>query len=99
MVVVILRFKVQDYARWLKVFVARDPLRRQAGCLGRRVLQSARDPNQIAVILEWDTRANYDAFAATGRVQTPEGRACAGIIGEPEVLSFIEAEGIPAWEG
>ena len=98
MIVIILRFRVADYDRWLAVFLSRDPLRRQAGCLARRVLRDAKNPHQVAVVLDWDSAGNYDAFAKTGMAQTAEGRERVGILGEPEELRFNEEPSVVPWE-
>ena len=97
MISVMLRFRVDDYGRWVAIFASRDALRREAGCLGRRVWREAGDPDRIVVMLDWNERGRYEAFAQAGVVQTPEGRARGGIAGEPEIVILEEAGQVPAW--
>ncbi len=97
MISVMLRFQVKDYDHWVQIFASRDALRREAGCLGRRVWREAGDPERIVVVLDWDERARYEAFARAGVVQTPEGRARGGIAGEPEIVMLEEAGQLPPW--
>lgn len=97
MVTIVLRFRVRDYTRWREIFVSREALRREAGCLGRRVFRDAGDPEQVVVVLDWDEAARYEAYAATGIVQTGEGRARADIAGLSEEWRLTEVEDLPPW--
>jgi heme-degrading monooxygenase HmoA len=97
MVTIMLRFRVEDFARWAEILVSRDELRREAGCRGRRVLRGAEDPSQVVLLLEWDELARYRAYAATGVVQTPEGRERAGIEDPPEEWVLHNAEDVEPW--
>ncbi len=99
MITVMLRFRVEDFGRWVEIFASRDALRREAGCLGRRVWREAGDPDRIVVMLDWDERERYEAFARAGVVQTPEGRTRAGIAGEPEIVMLKQAARVPPWAG
>ncbi len=55
MALLIIQHKVGDYATFVQVFMDDQERRRRAGCLGARVHRRADDPNDVWVVLEFDT--------------------------------------------
>ena len=55
MALLIIEHKVGDYATFEKVFMDDQGRRRREGCLGARVHRVAGDPNDVWVVLEFDT--------------------------------------------
>ncbi|MCZ6842302.1 MAG: antibiotic biosynthesis monooxygenase [SAR324 cluster bacterium] len=84
MVVVLLRFKVRDFAERLALFASCIPLRREAGCLSSRAFRSVDDPDTAVVILAWDELEKYRLFAKTGVAQNPADHPV--IVGQPDIL-------------
>lgn len=86
----LVRHKVQDYARWRPVYDEHGATRKAGGCKGTHVFRSADNPNEIVVLLEWDDLANARRFA-----QSPDLREImqrAGVTGQPDI-SFLDDAG------
>lgn len=82
----LVRNKVEDYARWKRVFDAQEPAGRAAGLTVARLWRAADDPQQVFFLLEIDDRARAEAF-----MNAPESAAAgrrAGVI-DGEVF-FLE---------
>ena len=88
MVVVVLRFKVADFGAWLEIFRSRISLRREAGCLSSRAFEVVGEHDTAVVILEWDSRENYEAFAKIGFVQNTRDNPM--ILDQPDIYVLEE---------
>lgn len=66
---VITKFSVKDFDQWLKVFNENQNLRVEAGAKNTQVFRGAEDPNEVAVLMEWNDPEKARAFA-----QSPELR-------------------------
>ena len=88
MVVVVLRFKVADFAGWLEIFRSRITLRREAGCLSSRAFEVVGEPGTAVVILEWDSLENYQSFAKSGFVQNARDNPM--ILDQPDIYVLEE---------
>ena len=88
MIVVVLRFRVADFGAWLEIFKSRITLRREAGCLSSRAFEMIDAPGTAVVMLEWDSRENYEAFAADGYVQNAADNPM--ILDQPEIVLLEE---------
>lgn len=89
MVYLYVRHQVKDYAAWRPGYDADESHRRAAGATGRNhVFQNADDPNDITIILEWDSAANAQAFADNPRLAAVMQEV--GVISAPEVR-FLNA--------
>jgi heme-degrading monooxygenase HmoA len=87
---VIVRHKIEDYAKWKPVFDADAKDRRTGGSKGGQLFRNAHDPNEILVIFEWDNMENVHKF-----VQAPELAAKmqqAGVADKPDVYFLEEIE-------
>ncbi|MBI2869156.1 MAG: antibiotic biosynthesis monooxygenase [Chloroflexi bacterium] len=77
----IVRRKLKDYDSW-KTLVRDDGTRKEKGSRGATVYRSARDPNEVLVVFDWDDKKSYleyfnmpevqKALAATGTTETIE---------------------------
>ncbi|MGB7873303.1 MAG: antibiotic biosynthesis monooxygenase [Anaerolineales bacterium] len=81
--------KVKDYAAWRKAFDEGAALRTSYGCTGQRVFQSPSDPNEITVLLEWQSVDQAEAYAAADELK--EAMKNAGVTSEPDVMFLAEA--------
>jgi quinol monooxygenase YgiN len=61
--------KVQDYSAWRKVFDDDEKTRREYGSTGFQVLQSASDPNDLTVIVDWPSVDAAKGFCHIGLSQ------------------------------
>ncbi len=76
------RHSVSDYAAWRKVYDAFHEIRKQAGVISEAVYQLADNPNDITLILDFETLDAARAFP-----DNPELKAAydeAGSIGAPD---------------
>ena len=51
----LIRHKVTDYADWLLAFKAQEATRRAHGCQSGQLFRNASDPNEVLILLEWDS--------------------------------------------
>jgi quinol monooxygenase YgiN len=59
---VIVRRLLKDYDAWLPVVNDRNPMRREYGSRGGTVYRSARDPNEVYLVFEWDDQKSIRAY-------------------------------------
>jgi quinol monooxygenase YgiN len=81
MVTMFSRHPVADYAAWRKVFDEARPTRESAGVVREAVYRSADDPNQVTLVLDFETIEAARAFP-----DNPALRAAfqeAGSVGPP----------------
>ena len=82
MALLIIEHKVGDYETFAQVFMDDQSRRRRLGCQGARVYRLADDPNDVWVVLEFDTAEHAREHAeglelheaikwATGNVSMP----------------------------
>ena len=83
MALLIIHHKVGDYETFKKVFLDDQERRRRSGCKGARVHQNADDPNDVWVVLEFETAEQAQEHAeglelneaikwATGNISMPD---------------------------
>jgi len=86
---VLVRHKVQDYAKWRPMYDEHGATRKAAGCKGTQVFRSAEDPNEILVLLEWDNLENARRFTQSEDLRTIMQRA--GVTSQPDVYFLNDA--------
>ena len=79
--------EVEDYKKWKTVFDAHSYARSETGSKGEKVFRSANNPNEIFVLLEWDSIENAQKFGQSENIK--EIMKNAGIVGIP-AIHFIE---------
>ena len=82
------RVKVEDYASFRKTFDGAAEMRKAAGALGSRVFQSADDPNEILVEIEFPTVDAAKSFQASQELRDTQQQA--GIKEPPRMLVVNE---------
>jgi uncharacterized protein (DUF1330 family) len=80
---------VQDYNVWKPVFDGHAAVRKTFGSRGGRVFRSASDPNEIVIVMEFDSMDHAHAFAQDPSL--PEAMQRGGVMGPPEVFFLEEA--------
>ena len=88
----LVRHKVRDFAVWKEVFESHSEARAALGCKGGRILRSLDDPDDVTVLLEWESEEGMRAFTARPDLEGTQERA--GILGQ--VLCLFLGEGEPA---
>ena len=81
--------KVEDYKKWKLAFDGHSSMRSQNGSKGGKVFQSANNPNELFVLLEWDSLANAQKFAQSDGIK--EAMKNAGVVGMPAIYFVEEA--------
>ena len=79
--------KVEDYKTWKSVFDAHSSLRSEAGSQGGKIYRSTNNPNELYVLLEWDSLENAHKFAQSDSIK--EAMKKAGVVGMPAIY-FVE---------
>lgn len=93
MTVGIIRHRVRDFEEYRQAFIAHASLRSAAGCVGSRLMQMEDDPNNIVVMLEFDTLANFQAFGDDPALQ--QAMESAGVLESPRVYALTDGEIFP----
>ena len=93
MTVGIIRHRVRDFEEYRQAFIAHAPVRKSAGCKGSRLMQMEDDPNNIVVMLEFDTMANFQAFGDNPALQ--QVMESAGVLESPRVYALSDGETFP----
>ena len=87
---ILVRHKVKDFAMWKKVYQGHASFRKQQGSKGSRILQNADDPNDVVIVLDWDTMEKARAFTESPNLI--EIMEKAGVTGPPEI-TFLHSAG------
>jgi heme-degrading monooxygenase HmoA len=87
---VLVRHKVQDYARFKPTFDEHGAARKAAGSKGARVFQSADNPNEVIALMEWDELKNARQFTQSQDLKKAMEKA--GVADKPDVY-FLEEVG------
>ena len=87
---ILVRQNVEDYAKWKEAFDG-DAGFREPNSRGGYIFQNASDPNEVFVLLEWDTMDNLQQFAQSDELKERIQRA--GVTGPPDIyfLNLVES--------
>jgi heme-degrading monooxygenase HmoA len=89
----LVRHKVQDYAKWKPVFDEHSATRKVSGSQGGRLFRNAHDPNETVVLFEWDDLEKARQFAQSQDLQQAMQRA--GVADQPDIYFLEEVEHVP----
>ena len=81
--------KVKDFASWKATFDSNAEMRSNAGSTGGLVLQSADDPNEVVILLEWEDLDRAREFAASAGLKEAMERA--GVVGDAHIHVLEQA--------
>lgn len=87
---VLVRHKVQDFAKWKPFFDADAAVRQKAGLRDKAVLRNADDPQEVVILFETDDLGAARQFAAAPQLR--EVMEKAGVIDQPTMF-FLENAG------
>ena len=88
MVIVLVRHKVADFARWKQVFDGHFGLRHEAGELSCRMFHNHDNGNNLSLFFEWETLEMARAFFASEPLRL--GMQQAGVVGSAEIVFLDE---------
>ena len=83
----LVRHRVEDYAKWKPLFDEHRSTRLAGGSTSELLLRNAHDPNELTVLFEWDTLEHAQQFVQSEDLRQVMQRA--GVVGQPDV-SFLE---------
>lgn len=83
MAYVLVRQKVERFEAWKELFDTDAEVRAPGGSKGGHVFQNALDPNEVFVLLNWDSLGSLQEFLESDALKVRMQRA--GVIGAPEV--------------
>jgi heme-degrading monooxygenase HmoA len=87
---ILVEHKVKDYAKWKPFFDQHQETRKKAGSKGGRLYRNSQNPNELIVIMEWNTLDNARKFAESADLR--EVMEKAGVIGKPDVYFLEQVE-------
>ncbi len=90
----LVRFAVEDYAKWRPVFDEAATLRKAYGSKGVRVYRGVDKPNEIVVVAEYEDLAKARQLFQSQEFRDATKRA--GLSGPPEVSFLDEVGRLPA---
>lgn len=82
----IVRHKVANYNDWKPLYDKHSSVRKEYGCQGDAVFSNVQDPNDVVVVLQWQSKEDAMKFGQSASLRDAEANA--GVVGIPEV-SFI----------
>ena len=91
---VLVRHKVEDYAKWKPVFDEHAVTREGSGSQGGYLLRNADNPNELVVLLEWDDLAKARQFTQSEDLKAAMQRA--GVADMPDIYFLEEVDRPPA---
>ena len=86
----IIRHTVADYPKWKAVFDEHGATRKDRGSKGAQVLRGAEKPNELCILIEWDSVESAQKFSESDTLREAMERA--GVTSKPEILYFDESE-------
>jgi hypothetical protein len=90
---VLVRHKVQDYARWRPLFDEHAATRKSYGFKGGYLMRSADNPNEIIAYFEVEDLAKAREFAQSANLR--EVMQNGGVADQPDIFFFEQEERIP----
>ena len=83
---ILVKHTVRDFATWKQLFDAHAKTRQAAGCTGGTLFQDSTNPNEVTVVMNWDSLQKAQAFAQSADLKATMEKA--GVISQPQV-SFL----------
>jgi heme-degrading monooxygenase HmoA len=90
MATVLVRHKVNDYAKWKTVLDETKPMAKSSGVRSQRVLRNFANPNEVVVVNEFDDMNAAQKFAQSDELKKAMERA--GVAEAPSVLFLNEVD-------
>jgi len=90
MVHVLVKHKVKDFDKWKSAFDGNGDLRKAGGEKGARIFRNIDKPNDIVIIIEWDTIENAKKFYESEDLK--KVMKDAGVLMKPYIYFIEEVE-------
>ncbi len=82
--------KVEDYAKWKPVFDGHAATRKAGGSKGGHVFRSANDPNEVVILMEWDSLEKVRQFAQSDDLRKAMQQS--GVSDQPNIYFLEEVD-------
>ena len=83
MATLFVRHTVEDYGKWKTSFDEHSSFRSDNGSKGGKVFRSVNDPNELFVLLEWESVEGIQKFSQSDDLKKVMKEA--GVIGMPDI--------------
>jgi quinol monooxygenase YgiN len=90
MATVLVKHKVNDYAKWKAVLDETKPMAKKFGVRSQRILRNLTNPNEVVVVNEFDDMKAAQKFAQSDELKKIMERA--GVAEAPSVWFLNEAD-------
>ena len=90
---VLVRHKVNDYAKWKAVYDEVKPMAKSKGAKRQRLLKNSAEPNELVVLTEFGDMGSAKQFAQSEELKQAMQRA--GVAEAPSIFFLEEAEDVP----
>lgn len=94
MTYVLVRFNVEDLAKWKSVFEEAAALRKSFGSMGVRAFSKAGSPNEIVILGQYEDREKAGQMFQSQEFREATKRA--GVMAPPEMSFLDEVLNLPA---
>ncbi len=89
----LVRHKVQDYAKWKPIFDQHGATRQASGSRGGQLFRNANDPNELVILFEVDDLEKARQFAESDDLRQTMQRA--GVADQPDIYFLEAVEHVP----
>jgi heme-degrading monooxygenase HmoA len=86
---ILVRHKVEDYAKWRPAYDEHGAARQASGCKGTHVFRNAEDHNEIVMLLEWDDLENARQLIQSEDLREAMQRS--GVTDQPDIHFLDDA--------
>jgi len=86
----LIRHKVEDYAKWKPIFDEHSASRKTNGSRGSQLLRNADDPNELLILIEWEDLGKAKQWAGSDDLRQAMARA--GVADHPDIYFLDEIE-------
>ena len=87
---ILVRHKVDDFAKWKPKFDEHSGARKAAGSKGGVLFRSADDPNEMVILMEWDDLKKAKEFSRSDELR--ERLKQDGVLGQPDLYYLEEVD-------
>ncbi len=86
----LVRHKIEDYAKWKPVYDQHAATRKTSGSKKAHLFRNAENPNEIVILFEWDDLGKARNFARSEDLIKTMQKA--GVIDKPDIFFLEEIE-------
>ncbi len=87
---ILVRHKVEDYAKWKPIFDEDGVNRKAGGSKGAQLFRNADNPNELIILMEWDDLGKAKQFTQSPALREAMERA--GVADQPDMYFLDEVE-------